>query len=282
MTGTTSPDVSPNPTDVGNMYDQMTNHFTEILGDNIHLGYWDDDHDPATPAQASDRLTDLVADRLAVPAAAEVLDVGCGSGRATARIAVRTKTHVTGITVSPHQVRLALARPETGLGAGQASFQLTDAMDLPFSDGRFAAAFAIESIVHMSDRARAFAGITRVLQPGGTLVTSDFFIEGTLTGDAAEIIRAARAPMALPPFPASGEYQELMGRAGLEVADFVDITDNIRRSHQVIADTSRRLVAELELDATLKTQVLASADLTEQIAALPHLHYALTTARRPA
>ena len=65
----------PHAADVGAMYDRFNDLLTRHLGDNLHLGYWTDDQDDSTAAQATDRITDMVADRLAPGPGAEVLDV---------------------------------------------------------------------------------------------------------------------------------------------------------------------------------------------------------------
>jgi SAM-dependent methyltransferase len=153
-------------------------------------------------------------------------------------------------------------------------------MALPFPDGRFAGAYAIEAIVHMSDRAKAVAEIGRTLRPGATLVTADFFLASTLTPEALDVLTAARAPMQLPPFPEAGEYEQLMAEAGLEVVAVEDITANIHRSHRLIADTVRRLALESAVPPELREQLIEQSALTERIATLPQLHYGLTTARR--
>lgn len=271
---------SPSPSDVGSMYDQFSDLFTASLGDNIHLGFWPGDQDTAPLSEAADRLTDLVADRLTAAPGTEVLDVGCGNGLPTLRIAARRRVHVEGVTVSARQLRTALARPESGPGVGRAAFQLADAMALPFADGRFAGAYAIESIVHMSDRAKAVAEIARVLSPGATLVTSDFYLDGDLTPREAEILDAARRPFLLPRFPRADEYPRHMAAAGFDLIEFDDVTANIRRSHRLIADTLRQAVRRFDLTAELRTQVEASAELTERIGTLTQLRYALITARR--
>jgi cyclopropane fatty-acyl-phospholipid synthase-like methyltransferase len=71
----------PSPTEVGTMYNQFTDMFMQIFGGNIHFCYWENEEDDSPIEVATDRLTDLVADRLVLAEAARVLDVGGGSGR---------------------------------------------------------------------------------------------------------------------------------------------------------------------------------------------------------
>lgn len=271
----------PGPTDVGSMYDRFNDLFTRHLGDNLHLGFWSDDQDGATAAEATDRITDMVADRLAPAPGTEVLDVGCGSGRPAVRIADRHRTHVTGITVSAHQVRLAHARPGAGPGAGRASFQLADAMALPFPDGRFAGAYAIESLLHMSDRAKAVAEIARTLRPGARLVVLDFYQDGGFSAPETDVMNPVFQAFRLPPLPCAGQYEQYMAAAGLEVTGLEDITGNVRRSHRLIADAMQNISDELDVDEETRGQIRRYVELNEIIGLHPEVHYALITARLP-
>ncbi|MCP3819386.1 methyltransferase domain-containing protein [Streptomyces sp. A3M-1-3] len=276
----TAPQV-PGPTDVGAMYDRFNDLFTRHLGDNLHLGFWTDDQDDATATQATDRITDTVADLLAPAPGTEVLDVGCGSGRSAVRIAGRHRVHVTGITVSAHQVRLAQARPGAGPGAGRASFQLADAMELPFPDGRFDGAYAIESLLHMADRAGAVAEIARTLSPGARLVVLDFYQDRGFSPPETDVMNPVFRAFRLPPLPGAGEYQQHLAAAGLEVTGLDDITGNVRRSHRLIADAMQNIADEFDLDEETRGQLHRYVELNGIIGLHPGVHYALITARRP-
>ncbi|MFF8392686.1 SAM-dependent methyltransferase [Streptomyces sp. NPDC016172] len=271
----------PAPTDVGAMYDRFNDLFTHHLGGNLHLGYWTDDQDDATPTQATDRITDMVADRLLPAPGAEILDVGSGSGRSAVRVAERHQVHVTGITVSTHQVQVAQGRPGAGWGAGHASFRLADAMALPFPDGRFGGAYAIESLLHMSDRAKAVSEIARTLRPGARLVVLDFYQDGDFSPPETDVMHPVFEAFRLPPLPGAGEYEQHMTTAGLEVVGLEDITGNVHRSHQLIAKAVRCIAEECDLDDERRGQLERYVELNEVIGLHSGVHYALITARRP-
>ncbi|MGH3374140.1 MAG: SAM-dependent methyltransferase, partial [Actinoallomurus sp.] len=59
-------------------------------GDNFHFGYWDGPSDTSSVAEATDRFTDLLVERLRVGVGDRVLDVGCGIGRPALRLASTT------------------------------------------------------------------------------------------------------------------------------------------------------------------------------------------------
>ncbi len=100
-----------------------------------------------------------------VPPHARCLDVGCGDGR-TAGLYLRERgCEYVGVDISANAVRDANA---IGLDARQ----IEDAAALPFADGTFDVALAIEALEHMFQPQRAVGEILRVLRPGGILLAT--------------------------------------------------------------------------------------------------------------
>ena len=111
-----------------------------------------------------ERFADELAERL--PSGAKVLDLGCGNGAKTARIAERFD--VTGVDISEQQLRLArVAVPE-------GSFIQADFTELAFPDETFDAVTALYSIVHVprDEQSCLFARILEWLEPGGLFLAS--------------------------------------------------------------------------------------------------------------
>ena len=108
-------------------------------------------------------------DRL--PRGATALDVGCGIGGSSRILARDYGFAVTGVTISPDQVRRAreLTPPDLPL-----QFQIDDAMSLSFADASFDIVWSIEAGPHMPDKAVFAKELMRVLKPGGTLVVADW------------------------------------------------------------------------------------------------------------
>jgi ubiquinone/menaquinone biosynthesis C-methylase UbiE len=90
--------------------------------------------------------------------------VGCGTGRWSAALAERG-SRVWGIDISDEMVELARQR---GVNAKRASAEA-----LPFKDGWFERALLV-LVVHVLDRARAFAELHRVLGAEGRVVIGTF------------------------------------------------------------------------------------------------------------
>jgi len=117
-----------------------------------------------------ERFLEELAARL--PADARMLDLGCGNGKKTARLADRFD--VTGVDVSERQ--LALARIE----APNATLIHADFMELVAPAGTFDAVTALYSIVHVprEEHPALLDRIRRWLTPGGLFLASLSHIGG--------------------------------------------------------------------------------------------------------
>lgn len=123
-----------------------------------------------------------------------VLDVGCGTGYLSGRVAraIGPDGRVEGIDPSAPVVAYANER-----AAPNATFRVAGAEELPYDDASFDAVVSCLAVHHIAAdaRGRAFAELYRVLQPGGRLVVADLrpptgrlsrLAVGALTSHAAE------------------------------------------------------------------------------------------------
>ena len=230
----------PAVSDVGDFYDKAGQFLQTLSGDNTHVGYWEDDSDLSSFPEAQDKLTDLLGAKLDLHPGQRLLDVGCGLGRPALRLAEHLDVDVTGIAVSPWQIGQATRGAEQHGGAGQATFQLADAMSLPFDDDSFDAALALEVLIHVPDVPLALREISRVLRPGGRLVMSDITGAKPMTAGQRKIFTSV-----MPfnwPVPSLQEYCSTLRAAGFEVVESIDVTDHVRRSYLEIPQgiTARR------------------------------------------
>lgn len=106
-------------------------------------------------------------------AGARVLEVGCGPGHLSTRLA-RRGLAVTGVDLDPAMVERAKENAGRGSDAsGAPSFLVGDAASLPFPESSFDLVVSTFSLHHWSDPAKGLAEIGRVLRPGGTALIWD-------------------------------------------------------------------------------------------------------------
>jgi ubiquinone/menaquinone biosynthesis C-methylase UbiE len=100
---------------------------------------------------------------------AEVLEIGCGAGHVTVRLAERN-FNVKAVDSSAGMVEMAARQlRETGYGE-RASVSQADAHALPFESGQFDLVVAVGVIPWLHSPSQAVAEMARVLRPGGQLV----------------------------------------------------------------------------------------------------------------
>ncbi|MBW4464227.1 MAG: methyltransferase domain-containing protein [Pegethrix bostrychoides GSE-TBD4-15B] len=161
---------------VANSYDEWTEDgiLEFYWGEHIHLGHY------GLPPRRKDFLTaksDFVHEMVRwggldqLPAGQTLLDVGCGIGGSSRILAQDYGFAVTGITISPQQVKRATELTPPGLTA---EFLVDDAMALSFPDASFDVVWSIEAGPHMPDKAIFAKELLRVLKPGGLLVVADW------------------------------------------------------------------------------------------------------------
>lgn len=237
----------PTPAEVGSYYDTLGPFYQIVWGDSIHFGYWDDPTDAdIAMAQAQQRFTDLMIEQMALEPGQRALDVGCGTGRPGIRLAQRTGAHITGITVSQSQLVQARANAQD-TRTQNIDFELVNAMELPYPDATFDAAWAFESIFHMPSRLRVFEEMRRVVRPGGRVVVADFVWITPLTDAQIAVVYPAFAVGDLGSLDA---YVGDLKQAGLHNIHCRDVTLNtIRPSNRATfaamnSDAGRRLLTE--------------------------------------
>ena len=110
----------------------------------------------------NDYLVDILNARQAGAAKAELLDVGCGVANAHKQLTGRVGA-IAGIDVSAASIAVARQR-NPGI-----RYEVFDGCHLPFAEGSFDAAFAINVFHHVpvAQRSTLVADIRRVLRPGG-------------------------------------------------------------------------------------------------------------------
>jgi SAM-dependent methyltransferase len=123
-------------------FDLITEDGRLSFGDSFHFGFFPGGWQSL--AQALDAHTDLVCELAGIRPGMRVLDVGCGIGEPTRRIASRIDCEIVGLNISCEQVRQGrelIAR--AGLAA-RVDIRHGNALYMPLPDGGFDAAICLE------------------------------------------------------------------------------------------------------------------------------------------
>jgi len=156
---------------------------------------------------------------------ARLIDIACGSGGPSLRIARLTECEILGVDIE--EKAIAVAR-EQALAQGLAARVMFDRVDagqsLPFQAGSFDALICIDAVNHLPDRVHVLADWARVLKSGGRLLFTDpIVVTGPLSND--EI--AVRSSIGYFLFAPPGEDERLIEAAGLELLRREDVTENM-------------------------------------------------------
>ncbi|GAA0469250.1 SAM-dependent methyltransferase [Streptomyces stramineus] len=234
-----APELMVTADQVGDWYDTFGDIYHQTLGESVHCGLWfppDEPHPTSLDlvdlsSQAQDRYTDFLVETLNPRADAHVLDIGCGTGRSALRLTRQRGAKVTGVSVSKEQIERAnRLAADNGLSE-RLTFEYADAMQLPYADGTFDSAWAVESLCHM-DRAKALAEAWRVLRPGGDLLVLESVLTGELTEEDVAVFEGMLASNLPPRLP---DFFALVGEAGFETLELKDLSANLAMTMNVMA-----------------------------------------------
>jgi SAM-dependent methyltransferase len=153
------------------------------------------------------------------------LEVACGSGGVTCRMARETGAVCVGVDINPHGIEAAQARAREQNLSSSATFRMVDAAQpLPFPDHSFDAIFCNDSINHIPGRLQVFRDWHRVLRPGGrALVTDPIVVTGQLTNEEMRV----RSSIGYFLFTPIGCNERLLAESGLEVREVRDVTEGM-------------------------------------------------------
>lgn len=228
--------------EVGTYYDQMAHYYHLVWEGNLHVGYWTPDAPNATFREAQENLTNILISQTPVGPGKRVLDVGCGLGRPGVLLAEKTGCEVVGISISQAQVTEANRYAKERGVDNRVSFQLIDAMHIPFEAESFDAAWAFECLFHMPDRAEVLRQMSHVLRPGSRLNLTDSFEKAPFTPVEKELVYGGYQ---VNEFMTPDEYRTLFATLGFDVKKLVDISENTANTQKYVMLSAAQKIAEL-------------------------------------
>jgi SAM-dependent methyltransferase len=149
-----------------------------------------------------------------------VLDLGCGVGGPTRYLAATFGCQVTGVDLSPGFIDAArYLTVRCGL-SDRVTFQVGDAVHLPFEEAAFDTVFLQHVAMNIEDRAALYAEVHRILTTGGRFVTYDVVLRDGDVAYPTPWARNASTSFLL----REGDTRTALERAGFKVALWRDDT----------------------------------------------------------
>ncbi|MGH3733912.1 MAG: class I SAM-dependent methyltransferase [Acidimicrobiales bacterium] len=105
-----------------------------------------------------------------------VLDVACGPGAVTKRIAKKTSAHVVGLDLSPEMLREGQSNVRRAGLEERVSLVLGRGEQLPFADDSFDALTFTYLLRYVADPQAALIELARVVKPGGRIASLEFAV----------------------------------------------------------------------------------------------------------
>lgn len=207
-----------------------------------HFGFYDKQHQNEDLAQ--EKYHENIDALLDLKPGMSVLDAGCGQGVVGCYLATKNDIDLTGITITPHEVKSATNRAKE-LGVEEKTrFMLSDYATTPFEDATFDRIYTTESLSHAPDVNQVIKELSRVLKPGGVAVFAEYEMHhqdfDAEMARLAEIIKNHAAIHGVYQF-GKGQFLNTLKSNGLEVLDEHDWTKNVKPSF----DRLRRLARPL-------------------------------------
>lgn len=222
-------------------YDANYGHFRETLYAEIRREAFGEDIGQNSWLTAGEQ--DRFIGWLGLGASSRLLDIACGSGGPTLRIAEKSGAAVHGVDIHADAIDAARRQAADRGLADRATFEVVDASPpLPMPDESFDAVMCIDAINHLPDRPTVLAEWLRVLNPGGRLLFTDpIVVTGALTHEEIAI----RSSIGFFLFVPSDLDDRLLRDAGFAVERREDVTQNMADVARAWHDARARRDADL-------------------------------------
>ena len=213
-----------------------------VMKKSQHFGFYDDQHQNEDLAQ--EKYHENINELLDLKPGMTVLDAGCGQGVVGCYLAAKNDIQLTGITITPHEVKSASNRAKEWGVAEKARFLLADYAKTPFEDATFDRIYTTESLSHAPDVNQVIKELARILKPGGKVVFAEYEMHhkdfDTEMARLADIIKNHAAIHGVYQF-GKGEFAETLKSNKLKLLNEHDWTKNVKPSF----DRLRRLARPL-------------------------------------
>lgn len=151
-----------------------------------------------------------------------ILDVGCGIGGSTRRLAHETGCRVTGIDLSDEYIDVAERLTQLLNMQERVKFHAASALELPFDDNAFDGVWSLQMNMNVEDKLSWLTETYRVLKPGGRAILYE--VCGSInTPQHFPVPWAQDSSMSFLVPPKS--FRDIITAAGFEITVWNDKTD---------------------------------------------------------
>ncbi|KAJ0657550.1 putative tocopherol C-methyltransferase [Helianthus debilis subsp. tardiflorus] len=225
---------------IAEFYDESSGIWENIWGEHMHHGFYD----PDAVVQISDHRSAqirMIDQALAFASVSEeasmkprsIVDVGCGIGGSARYLSRKYGAECCGITLSPVQAERAQALATAQGLANKVSFQVADALNQPFPDGKFDLVWSMESGEHMPDKLKFVSELARVAAPGATIIIVTWChrdlsaTEKSLRPEEKRLLDKICDGFYLPAWCSTADYIKLLESLSLKDIKSADWSDNV-------------------------------------------------------
>ncbi len=209
---------------VGEFYDRLDEVYRHGSVPHVHHGLWLCGDE--TREQAKEKLAIWATDRLTLRPGERCVDIGSGYGEMARQISKIKNVRVTAITNSAAQHYRALQENTFK----SVEYRLGDWCSNDLPSAAYDAAWAVESMEHITDLNQALIQCRRILKPSGRLIILSW-LAGTRSRWINTILLQPLAKDGLlAPLRTQPEIVSSLSRAGFTHINVYDLTGKVRRT----------------------------------------------------
>jgi tocopherol O-methyltransferase len=220
-------------TTIASFWDRISEGWNMVWGPHIHHGYYEN-AESLSPLEAQVKLIEKLTEMLVINQHSHILDAGCGMGGSSIYLAKKYNASVTGITLSPNQVKIATQKAALE-NVPNTTFKVEDALSLSsFADNTFDLVWSLESCEQFYNKKLFIEQALRVLKPGGTFMLATWCSDREVyENQYANKYKKLCLAFDLPYMPTIEYYQQQLKECGFKITSSADWSQRVKKSWDV-------------------------------------------------